>query len=100
MSRSWSGGTGRGWRALRARILRANLAAHGGSCQLNVGAHCPRHDRPCTDVCTGVATTVHHVRGKAAGDDPRYLIACCAACNAHVGDPGTYDPRPRPVSNW
>lgn len=90
MSRSWAGGSTRGWRRLRAAILAANAMETGGRCQLAV----PR-------VCTGQADQVHHVRGKAeTGDDPRWLVACCAACNLHVGRPGRTSPTPRPTSRW
>ena len=71
MSRSWSQGSTRAWRTLRTAILAANRSEHHGACQLNVGAMCQRHGRPCPDICTGTATAVHHARGKAYGDDPR-----------------------------
>ena len=100
MSRSWSGGSTRRWRTVRAGVLAANRAQHGGRCQLQVGVACPRHDRPCPGVCTGTADTVHHARGKRYGDDPRYLVAACAGCNGHVGDPATFSPQPTPRSRW
>lgn len=100
MSRSWQHGSTSRWRRTRAAILRANRHENAGRCTLNVGVRCPRHDRPCTGVCTGTADQVHHVRGKAYGDDPRYLVPACAACNGHVGNPTHTVPAPRPVSQW
>lgn len=51
-------------------------------------------------VCTGPADQVHHVMGKANGDDPRYLEAVCGACNRHIGDPLANEPRPKILSRW
>lgn len=104
MSRAWRGGSTTRWRTTRAVVLATNRARHAGRCQLNVGERCPRHHRPCPDVCTGTATQVHHLDGKAAGDNPERLVAACAACNRHVGDPATIRPRTEPpirqVSKW
>jgi hypothetical protein len=89
MSRSWKGGSTRQWRRIRARVMAEN-AARGGRCQLAI-----------PDVCTGPVTDVHHTHGRAAtGDDPRYLIATCRACNLHVGDPSQSNPQPRSSSRW
>lgn len=100
MSRSWQGGSTTQWRKIRARVLLANQSENGGRCRLDVGAHCPRHDRQCAKVCTGLATTAHHVRGKRYGDDAAHIIATCAACNLHVGDPAAFNPQPTPRSSW
>jgi 5-methylcytosine-specific restriction endonuclease McrA len=91
MSRSWAKGSTRAWRTLRAAILAANRQDNGGRCQLAIRG-----------TCTGDADQVHHTRGKAVtGDDPRHLVACCRACNLHVGNPArTHRPRPRPTSKW
>lgn len=90
MSRSWSGGSTRRWRDLRAAILAANRTETGGACQLAIPG-----------VCTGQADQVHHVKGKAHGDNPRDLIPACAACNGHVGNPAKHHrPKPRPTSRW
>jgi hypothetical protein len=51
-------------------------------------------------VCTGTATEVHHSKGKAHGDEERYLVATCQPCNLHVGKPGAATPDPKPVSRW
>jgi hypothetical protein len=100
MSNGWTGGSTRRWRKVRAAVLLANAQQHRGRCRLQVGTMCQRHGRPCPGVCTGLADSVHHARGKAAGDDPRYLVACCAACNLHIGQPGAASPEPTPRSNW
>lgn len=90
MSRSWEGGSTHHWRRLRAAILEANRQHNGGRCTLQIRG-----------VCTGQADQVHHTRGKAiTGDDPRHLVACCAACNRRVGRPGRTSPTPRPTSRW
>ena len=88
MSRSWAGGSTSRWRKLRAAILAANANENAGRCVLAIAK-----------VCTGTADTVHHVLGKAHGDDARYLIAVCRACNLHVGQPGR-GAKPRKVSRW
>ncbi len=100
MSAGWTGGSTTAWRRLRAQVLQANRLSNAGRCTVRVGALCPRHHRRCEGICTGVATQAHHTRGKRHGDDPRYIVASCAACNGHVGDPATYTPnlaRPNPV---
>ena len=89
MSRSWAGGSTTRWRNLRAGILRANRHENAGHCQLAIPG-----------VCTGRATCVHHVRGKAYGDRPLDLVAACQACNNHVGNPARISPDPTPRSNW
>jgi hypothetical protein len=53
------------------------------------------------DVCTQVADCVHHVRGKALGDDERYLVAACTACNLKLGDPTKLaDPPNEAITKW
>lgn len=77
MSRSWAAGSNPGWRRVRALVL----GRDGYRCQLRL------------DVCTSVATTVHHTIGKkVSGDDPAHLVAACAPCNGKVGDPSKFDP--------
>lgn len=86
MSTSWAGGSTRSHRRARAAVL----ARDGGRCQLNIPG-----------ICTGTATCAHHVLGKSVtGDDPAHMIAACAACNGHVGDPRAADPAPRPRTRW
>ncbi|ONI73096.1 hypothetical protein ALI144C_44920 [Actinosynnema sp. ALI-1.44] len=85
MSRSWSGGSTRAWRRIRARVL----ARDGHRCQVQL------------DGCTLTATEVHHTRGRAiTGDDERYLVASCKPCNLKIGDPSKRDPSPTPHSSW
>jgi 5-methylcytosine-specific restriction endonuclease McrA len=89
MSTSWSGGSTRQWRRIRAAVLEENQRENGGRCVLAI-----------KDVCTGKADCVHHTLGRAVtGDDRRYLVAACRACNLHVGQP-TQDVRPLKVSKW
>jgi 5-methylcytosine-specific restriction endonuclease McrA len=86
MSKSWASGSTRAWRKVRARVL----ARDGYRCRLQLPG-----------VCTGRASHVHHLHGKARGDDPAYLVAACAACNLKVGDPTKApDPPCRPVTRW
>jgi hypothetical protein len=89
VSRSWAGGSTAHWRRLRRAVLFANVQEHGGRCQLAL----PR-------VCTGTADQVHHMKGKAFGDNPRDLLAVCRACNLKVGNPTRTSPAPRPTSRW
>lgn len=85
MSAGWAGGSTRAWRALRVTVL----ARDAFECKLQ------------TDRCTLVATCVHHLRGKAYGDDPEYLVAACEPCNLKVGDPGRQaDPPNVAVTDW
>lgn len=79
MSEAWRGGSTRRWRKLRAAIL----VRDGEICR--VGPE--RAERGARDVCTYRATQVHHLDGKAAGDDPARLVASCAPCNLAEGDP-------------
>lgn len=107
MSRTWSRGSTRGWRRLRARILLRDeyrCRAHAdGWCDAAPGEHtCAGDGSPATArTADGEPMTAHHTRGRSVtGDDPRYLVASCAACNLHIGEPGRHDPQPRPVSRW
>lgn len=95
MSKSWSSGSSRRWRRLRAQVLANNRATNGGRCRVQLSG-----------VCTDLADTVHHTKGRSVtGDDPRYLQASCTACNLHIGDPNRprknrVSPPHRPVSDW
>ncbi len=89
MSRSWKNGSTYRWRQVRAIVLANNQATNGGRCNLAVRG-----------VCTLTATQVHHTKGKAYGDDMRYLMAVCAPCNQHVGDPNRGHINPQPKTNW
>lgn len=86
---AWDGGSTRRWRTIRAAVLAENQRTNNGNCTLHIDG-----------VCEGQATAVHHVLGRAVtGDDPRYLVAACKACNEHIGKPGPSIPHKR-VSNW
>lgn len=87
MSRSWAGGSSRGWRKVRAAVL----ARDGYLCQVR---------RP--DVCTTIATHAHHTIGRSiTGDDPAHIVAACGPCNLAVGDPTAQpDPPHRPATRW
>jgi 5-methylcytosine-specific restriction endonuclease McrA len=75
------GGSTRAWRRIKAAVIERD----GRRCKLQLAG------------CTRIATTAHHIYGKAAtGDDPRYLVAACQACNLKVGDPSRADPEPLP----
>lgn len=89
MSRSWEKGSTRHWRKVRAAVLLANSHENKGRCVLAIPG-----------VCTGQATQVHHVRGKAYGDRLEDLVPACRECNLHIGQPGRVSPDPRPVSRW
>lgn len=107
MSAAWEGGSTRAWRRLRAEVLEQNRVENGGKCRAG-----------CTGVCTVVATSAHHTLGRnVTGDDPRFIVAICAACNLHIGDPQAHpsdcsicrhitwgpnrvDPKPIQVTKW
>lgn len=90
MSKAWAKGSTAAWRRLRAAILLANEVENQGRCQVAL-----------PEVCTGLADTVHHTLGRAiTGDDPRYLVACCRACNLAIGEPKTDSPPHKRVSRW
>jgi 5-methylcytosine-specific restriction endonuclease McrA len=83
MSGAWGKGSTRAWRNLRLKILRRD----GYRCQLRI-----------PDTCTTIADCVHHLDGKAAGDDPDRLVASCTPCNLHTGDPAGRGHDPEHVS--
>lgn len=86
MSRTWETGSSRAWRTIRAWVLSRDR----NTCRLQL------------DGCTGIATHVHHTRGRAAtGDDHRFLVAACASCNLKIGDPARHaDPPNEGVTRW
>lgn len=83
---------------MRLRVLTRD----GRRCRAHTDGYCARAGRRTPHTCTEVATHVHHTLGKArTGDDPRWLVASCEACNLHIGDPtSTRDPQPRPLTRW
>lgn len=84
MSRSWESGSSRQWRRLRRQVLERD----GYRCRLEL------------EGCTTIARHVHHLAGKAQGDDPSKLVAACKSCNLKVGDPTRHDPDPTPWHGW
>lgn len=84
MSRGWEGGSTRAWRRTRRAVLERDRYR----CRLQLPG------------CTGRANHVHHLAGKAQGDDPSKLVAACKSCNLKTGDPTRHDPDPRPWSGW
>jgi 5-methylcytosine-specific restriction endonuclease McrA len=84
MGKGWEGGSTRAWRRVRHHVLERD----GHRCQLKLNG------------CSIVATTAHHTKGKAMGDDPAHLVAACASCNLKVGDPTRHDPDPIPWEGW
>lgn len=94
MSESWAKGSTRAWRNTRERVL----VRDRNRCRLQVAGVC---------VGTSAPMHVHHMHGKASGckgcraDLATHLIATCAPCNLHVGNPaGGVDPPAVPVSRW
>jgi 5-methylcytosine-specific restriction endonuclease McrA len=95
VSKGWIHGSTRAWRATRARVLTRD----GFLCQLKIRG-----------VCTVDAPMrgghAHHVHGKESGcvgcaaDRMDHLVATCAACNLHVGEPAAGDPPNRGVTKW
>lgn len=90
MSKAWAAGSTYKWRTLRARVLHNNLVENQGRCQVAIAG-----------VCTGQAQCVHHRLGRAVtGDDIKYLVACCTACNLHIGEPSKDTPQHKTISEW
>lgn len=97
MSQSWAKGSTRAWRRIRAQVL---LRDAGKGCRAHRDGWCAKAAGQHT--CTDTQDVVHHTHGKAmTGDDPRFLVAACANCNGHIGDPTQHDDPPnRPVTRW
>lgn len=96
MSNAWSGGSTRAWRDVRARVLRRDDFL----CRLRI-------DGVCTTYAPMRGGHVHHVHGKGQcpgcrADRPDHLLATCAACNLHVGEPteARADRPNRGVTRW
>lgn len=55
-------------------------------------------------VCVGegVPMHVHHLDGVGHGHNPARLVASCAPCNLHIGDPtkGPPDPPNNAITRW
>ena len=92
MSKGWENGSTREWRKIRLRILKRDSY----QCQLRIAG-----------ICRYRADCVHHLHGKAAGDNPAGLVAACTPCNLRIGDPTKptrgktlADPAPKPSTLW
>jgi len=112
MSKSWSGGSTRAWRRLRARVLLRDRLL----CRAHADGWCARERPGAHDCSVRVALAgpdaghVHHTLGKArTGDDEQHLVAACGPCNRWIGEPGTSahararaaaDPAPKPQTRW
>lgn len=85
MSESWRGGSTRKWRKIREYVL----IRDGYVCQVGMPG-----------VCTGKADCAHHIYGREAyGDDPKYIVASCTACNSRI-DPAKDNPKPKQMTEW
>lgn len=92
MSNVWARGSSAEWRRTREEVMEAYRDPLTGvvKCQI---AH--------QDICTGVATSVHHTRSRRIhGDDKRWLLPACQACNNREGSPESGDPEPTPGTQW
>ncbi len=92
-SRNWPNGSTTRWRKTRQQVLERDRHR----CMLRIPG-----------ICTEIATHVHHTESRSlVGDNPDYLVAACAPCNWHTGDPqaatGNHparDPAPKTPTTW
>lgn len=92
MSTAWLRGSTRAWRRTRLTVLNRD----GWTCRLCGQVIDPKLKPPHPK-----SSSVHHVLGKAYGDDPVHLVAAHRLCNQQAGDPTkAADPAPRPVTAW
>ncbi|GAA1635741.1 hypothetical protein GCM10009828_074730 [Actinoplanes couchii] len=85
------------WRRVRAEVLARDA---GRGCRAYRDGWCARPGVK-QHVCTGQQQAVHHTLGLRAGDDPRYLVASCTACNTAIGDPSrSGDPPGTGSTRW
>lgn len=108
MSKAWETGSTTAWRRVRAAVI----ARDGRRCRMAdvaAGTYLPhlriyRRLIVTSTACTGGTPEllqVHHVLGRAAtGDNPRFLITSCRACNLATGYPATVDPRHKTMTDW
>ena len=81
----WEGGSTWRWRKIRRQVLDRDRWL----CQVKIEGTC-KHKADC----------VHHLLGKAQGDNPADLVASCTPCNLHIGNPARNDPAPRSRTVW
>ena len=102
----WEQGSTTAWRRVRALVL----ARDGYRCRAHADGWCAmvKGDHRCTSLAPltggpGVAGHAHHTRGRdVTGDDPRFIVAACPACNLHIGNPvaRAVDPPLTTVTRW
>ncbi len=89
MSKAWANGSTRRWRRIRQAVLHRD----GYACRAHTDGWCNANTDPHT--CLGTAPLDgpnpgegHHTLGRQlTGDDPNHIVASCAPCNKHIGDP-------------
>jgi len=82
-------------------VRSAVLERDGYQCRAHTDGWCTKANRKTDHTCTVQADQAHHIRGKAFGDDPAWIVAACKACNLHIGDPDQQtDPQPKPRTRW
>lgn len=107
MSKAWSGGSTRGYRAVREQVL----IRDGHRCRMGDPTHLIGRGQARSAGCTGGTRTdpdtgrplihVHHTAGRGiTGDDPAFMVTSCQSCNLAAGDPVQDDPAPRPLTDW
>jgi hypothetical protein len=100
VSGAWGSGSTTRWRKIRKRVLERD----GWRCQLRLPPACDCTLPDCKRFhgCKIKADCVHHLDGKAAGDDPNRCVAACTPCNLQIGDPQRTQPDPpiAPRTAW
>lgn len=98
-SQHWKNGSTTRWRKVRAFVLKRD----SNRCQISLPPKCDCTLADCKRFhgCTITATQVHHLDGKAAGDDPDRCVASCRGCNLQIGDPTVgNDPPIKSLTAW
>lgn len=100
----WQQGSTRAWREGTRPLVLARDRRAGWGCRAHEEGWCARAGRTTRHACQGLVTPMHahHTRGRATtGDDPRYIVAACPACNTYIGDPTRgNDPPCTPITRW
>lgn len=107
MSKTWSRGSTRAWRRLRASVLARDRSHHNPAtgepwrCRAHEEGWCARAGVG-PHSCEGVMQHAHHTLGRArTGDDPRYIVGACEVCNLKIGEPDVGgDPPTQAVTRW